>query len=744
MGKWTRRDFLKIGAGGAALAGWGGALPGCFSPPPEVPRKPARTVGKPQVLASTCRLCPAGCGILGEVADRRVVRIMGNPRHPNNRGKLCARGHAGLNLLYDPDRLLFPLKRAGARGEGRWTRIGWEQALEEIAGRLAPLHRRGNTRAFWVEQGTGGEGDLLFNRFLRAFGSPAVFTDGAFPRESRALEQTLTWGAEPLTNDAANARLILNFGANPYENHEQYVPLVQRIVNGRLNNGAKMVTFDVRLSNTAGKSHEWIPVLPGTDGIVSLALAHQILREGLQDEEFLTRWTNYPAEKLREHLAPYSPERAEQVSGVKAADIRRLAGELGRIKPATILAGRGAAGHRNGFLTERCLSLLCAVIGNIDIPGGNCLPRALDLGEPPVAESFSSSPQAFSALREGREKPEVFLACQANPAFANPAGPEIVQILKDEKKIPFLVSADTHLTETGALADLLLPVATYLESWNLEARPSLELAPYVSVRQPLSAPLGKSRSPGDVALELGKRLGGDMGRAMAYPDGEAFLTQVAARIEGLAEAGGIGRLKTEGVWVLPDAKPEYRAFARKGFATPSGKAEIFSKRLQDRGFPALPVYEPVPAHRELKESEWLFTVHRVNVLSPGLGNAKWLAEIFHANVLWLNPRSAQAAGIREGDEVQITSPAGTLRAKVRLSQGVHPRAAAMAEGVGHTELGKIARARPAKTADFDTGLVWWEKEGNGVNPLTLIPLELDPISGGAAWNDAKVTLTRVG
>ena len=263
MGKMTRRDFLKIGATGAALAGLGGSLTGCFSPAPEVPRKMARTAGKPVTVASTCRLCPAGCGILGEVADGRVTKIMGNPRHPNNRGKLCSRGHAGLNVLYDPDRLLFPLKRSGARGEGRWTRITWEQALEEISKRLAPLRQQGKTDALWVEQGIGGEHDLLFLHFLKAYGGPAVFSDSSFPKESRAFGQNLTWGAEPLVNDAAKARFILNFGANPYENHEQYIPLAQRIIEGRLNNGAKLVTFDVRLSNTAGKSQEWIPVNPG-------------------------------------------------------------------------------------------------------------------------------------------------------------------------------------------------------------------------------------------------------------------------------------------------------------------------------------------------------------------------------------------------------------------------------------------------------------------------------------------------
>jgi len=742
MGKLTRRDFLKIGVTGAALTGLGGSLTSCFSPPPEVPRKMARSAGKPVTLPSTCRLCPAGCGILGEVIDGRVTKIAGNPRHPNSRGKLCSRGHAGLNVLYDPDRLLFPLKRSGARGAGRWTRITWEQALEEISKRLAPLREQGKTEALWVEQGIGGENDLLFLHFLKAFGNPAVFDDSSYPGENRALAQSLTWGVEPLVNDAGKARFILNFGANPYENHEQYVPLAQRIVEGRLNNGAKMVTFDVRLSNTAGKSHEWIPVAPGTDGIVALALAHHILQQGLHDGEFLNRWTNVSAAKLREHLATYTPEQAEKASGVKAAEIRRLAVELAQSKPATILTGRGVGGHRNGVLTERCVSLLCAVIGNIDIPGGNCLPRVFDLGEPVLKAAFSSSPQAFSALKEGKKRPEVFLAYLANPAYANPAAGEVVQILKDEKKVPFLIAADTHLTETGALADILLPMATYLESWNLETRPAMDLAPFVSIRQPISSPLGKSLAMGEAVLELGKRMGGDLAKAMAFGKSEEFIDRAASRIEGLGAMGGVAGLKKEGVWVQT-AKPAYRSFEKKGFPTPSGKAEILSKRLSDRGLPALPVYEPIESHRDFQEGDLVLTVFRVNVMSPALGNAKWLAEIFHANPLWLNPRTAEGRGIREGDAVKISSKTGTLTTKVRLSQGVHPRVVAVAEGVGHSELGKIAKAKAVKTADLDSSLIWWEKEGNGVNPLVLLPMDLDPVAGGAAWNDTKVTITKV-
>lgn len=195
MGKITRRDFLKIGMTGAAMAGMGGAITSCFSPAPEVPRKTSRTA-KPESVASTCLLCPAGCGILGEVLDGRVIKIVGNPGHPNNRGKICARGHAGINVLYDPDRLLYPFKRSGARGEGRWMKITWDQALDEIAKKMAPLRQQGKTEGLWVEQGVSARQDLPLLHFLKAYGSPMVFADSSFPHENQALAQNLTWARD--------------------------------------------------------------------------------------------------------------------------------------------------------------------------------------------------------------------------------------------------------------------------------------------------------------------------------------------------------------------------------------------------------------------------------------------------------------------------------------------------------------------------------------------------------------------
>jgi anaerobic selenocysteine-containing dehydrogenase len=256
-------------------------------------------------------------------------------------------------------------------------------------------------------------------------------------------------------------------------------------------------------------------------------------------------------------------------------------------------------------------------------------------------------------------------------------------------------------------------------------------------------PLGKAVAGGEICIALAKRMGGNFEKAFPYKSSEEFIAQAASRIGGLSKTGGFELLKKEGVWYDPGAKAAYRSFEKKGFPTPSGKFEIFSKRLQDRGLPALPTYVPIQDHMGIKDDELILTLYRANVMTFRLANAKWLAEILHDNPLWINPETAGAMGLHPGDRVKVSSKAGSLVVPVHFSQGIHPRVVVMAEGLGHSEWGTIARAKKEKTSDPDTNLLWWGKEGNGVNPHVLVQADFDTVGGGIAWNDTKVTLTKI-
>src|SRR3972149_1612820 len=334
MPKITRRRLLQAGAGAGALAlaeAWGLSLTQARGRPGG--RSVSRTTGGARrAVPSTCLMCPARCGILGMVEEGYLVKIEGNPQHPHNQGGLCARGLAGTNQVYNPDRLLYPLRSQGPRGQGRWQRISWEEALEELTGRLRGGLDSGRPHELALVggllEGTGG----IPGRFLTAFGSPHAYPEMDLYRANQARAHELLWGQREGVPDVAHARYILNFGANPYESDPGFVPLAQRLVQAR-RQGARLITLDPRLSNTAVKSDEWFPLRVGSDGVVALALAHIILKEGREDRAFLREWTDATPERLRQHLAPFTPQRAQEESAIPVETLERLAREFVSIRP---------------------------------------------------------------------------------------------------------------------------------------------------------------------------------------------------------------------------------------------------------------------------------------------------------------------------------------------------------------------------------------------------------------------------
>ncbi|MFT5092345.1 MAG: thiosulfate reductase/polysulfide reductase chain A, partial [Porticoccaceae bacterium] len=322
--RWQKIRGLPYEEGGVHMPGV------CKLPGPNAKRNwPDRDKYKDvEKVPGMCQLCSTVCGIIGYVKDGRIIKVEGNPNDPNSRGHLCARGQAALNHQYHPERLLYPLKRVGERGEGRWKRISWDEALDEIAEKLKTIRDSGHPEDFAFHQGRQRSKDAIA-RFLDAFGTKTQLSHRSLcSGNRRAANLTFLWESDWDLNDVENSKYILNFGSNAFEAHQGHVSFATRIQNGRFKNGAKLVTFDVRLSNTGGASDEWFAPFPGTDGAVALGIGHVILAENLHDEEFITKWTNVSIEELREHYKDYTPEWAEQVSGVPAADIARIAREF--------------------------------------------------------------------------------------------------------------------------------------------------------------------------------------------------------------------------------------------------------------------------------------------------------------------------------------------------------------------------------------------------------------------------------
>ncbi|NIS59920.1 MAG: molybdopterin-dependent oxidoreductase, partial [Proteobacteria bacterium] len=539
MGRLSRRDFLKFGAGGIALLSWMNPWRR-FSSASTLRRGGAsvsRTTGRlRKAIPSTCLQCYSRCGIIGYTEYGRIAKIGGNPEHPNSRGKLCAKGQAGINYVYDPDRILYPIKRKGMRGSKNWRRISWEEAYKEVAERLVELRQSGHPERFIFHSSRDVTNRLFTDRFLNAFGTPTALNHASLGGLNKQTALKATMGAETGINDVAHSQYILNFGANPYEAHFLYVPFVQRIIESRMNLGTKLVTFDVRLSQTAGKSDEWFPIKPGTDAAVALAMAKVIMEEGLYDRRFLEDWTNYPPDQLLGHLKQYGPEWAEEISGIKASEIRRIGIEFATAKPATAISGGGVTKHMNGTENERALFLLNAITGNIDVKGGYCLPRKYELAQPDpvplpaklkeVNTPFLGHSNIFAHIRDGTVKAGVLMTYKDNPVYGGPDSKLSIEVLHDEKLIPYFVSVDSFINETNVLADLILPKATYLERWDLETPPALDMTPFISLRQPIIKPLGESIPFTDILIELANRVGGGMEEYFRFGTTENYLETI--------------------------------------------------------------------------------------------------------------------------------------------------------------------------------------------------------------------------
>ncbi len=384
----TRRKFLRLGAATAAAATAGGLA----SAQTRVPfikggKGYSRHTGTElEAIPSACWQCVSRCPIVGYVEDGKLVKIGGQIDSIRTHGTLCAKAQAGLNQIYDPDRVLYPMRRVGARGEGKWKRVSWDEALGELASRLKKLRDEGHPEKFMFHYGRmkASSSKLIKSVFLSHYGTGTVGNHTAICEAAKWIGQELTWGSHYDNWDFDNTHFVLNFGSNCLEAHTNHIAVAHRLINALVDRNVRMVTFDVRLSNTAAKSSEWVPIKPGTDMTVALAMCNVIMEEGLyrlDGADFLkfcrvtplvTATTEAKVAALKTHLAQYTPEWAEEISGVPAEKIRSVAREFALAQPGCLISYRGAVAHYRGSETERAMQMLAAITGNIDNPGGRC------------------------------------------------------------------------------------------------------------------------------------------------------------------------------------------------------------------------------------------------------------------------------------------------------------------------------------------------------------------------------------
>ncbi len=713
-----------------------------------------------QAIPSVCWQCLNSCGIIGYRENERLVKIEGNPNFLTTKGKICARGQAGINQVYNPDRLLHPMVRTGKRGDGKWKKISWDEALNllinggEIAGRpvkgLKTLRDEGIPEKYLFHYGrmVGSDWLLHIYYFCQAYGTGSIGDHNSICINAGSIGSSLTGDTSPVSA-IKDSKVILIFGSSIFDAGFGFVARIRDYTEA-LARGAKMYVFDTRLSNTAAKATEWVPIKPGTDQSVMLALCHELVRTGLFDGTFIKNKTNISIADLKLNLNQYTPEWAENISDVPADKIRMIAREFGELKPNLCTSSRGAFMHHNGVQTQRALYLLRALSGALSGPGKSYprpqwnyafpfpqpdpSPKSMDLfqGEKDAyaIPDYNVSHQIVNMIDKGIDRPEVYLVYCHNPVYSNGNCDDNARVYKDEEKIPFLVAVDVILSETSKLADLVLPDATYLERWTLHGTTSSEGIPEYYIRQPIHAPLGEARDFCDVICDIANRLNLGLG----FNSTEEFVRETCNDTPGVKEAGGFEYMKKNGIW--HDREADVKEYERS-------QITVLNESLNQKGFAAFPEWMPIAGHQNMSDNDLILTTFKVSMQTHSrTQNCKWLTEIYHKNPAWINTQTARDRGIEDGDRIRVKSKIGEIITTAFVTEGVHPKAIAISHHCGHWAHGVYASGNKGyqHNRETDCDNKWWKGNGSHVNRI--IPRVGDPISGSMCWNDTVVEVEK--
>jgi len=624
MPKISRRTFLRVlGAGMAAATASelrpGGPLLRALTEE----EKAALQDGQDQWLPTVCGQCPAGCGIMVRVVDGRAVKIDGLPDHPSNRGKTCPKGQNGLQVLYDPDRIRGPMKRVGDRGAGDWQAISWEEAIATVVSQLSVLRFAGQSHTLVFLTGrVQGQMEGLIRRFCQAYGTPNYVGHDSISMAATELAHGYITGHRALFGyDWENTNYLLSFGVaflEAYQPTVRNLRLTGFMRRGRPNQRTRIVQVDTRLSVTAAKADEWVPVIPATDGALALGMAYVIISESLYNHDFVARHTfgfeDWTDDAGVTHLGfktlvlrDYAPAQVEAITGVPSDTVARLAREFATTPPAVAIANRSVSMQSNGLFNQMAVEALNALVGSFDRPGGPMVQRPApylpwpDVPLDDAAEMALAQPRMDHAgtdrypLAEAvyQQLPDSIVHDDPYPVsalflyYTNPlfSSPQVEPVREALKKVPFIVSFSPFLDDSSVYADLILPDHTYLERLqDVEMVPSTGY-PVVGLRQPVVAPLFDTRHTGDVLVEVAKKLGGTV--ALAFP-WNSFEEVLQYRINGLwrSEQGDIIATEYPFFWeefrrrsLWSDPPYRFGEWSRV-FQTPSGRYEFYAQGLK--------------------------------------------------------------------------------------------------------------------------------------------------------------------
>jgi anaerobic selenocysteine-containing dehydrogenase len=681
------------------------------------------------IYTTACpRNCYSTCGMRVTVEKGRLVRLEAHPDNQATSEGLCLKGLSYIERVYAADRLLHPLRRQPGGG---FARVGWAEALDEIAGRLRRLREEHGPRSLFFYAGSGTKG--LMNgvalEFWRLFGGcTTTYGDLCWPAGLEATRLTLGENKHSVPWDLADARLIILWGKNPAETNIHQM----RFVEQARERGARVVVIDPRRTQSAESADLLLRIEPGTDGALALGLAHLLVSRGDVDHEFVERHVS-GFESFREMLVDYPPRRVAGITGLPVEAIERLALDVGGIAPLTICAGFGMQRYTNSAQTMRSILALLAITGNLGKPGAgwvyaNLQSHVFDEVRDPVAcypPEGDEDPVrvSISTALLGRQLPEqtdppIRMAWveRGNPVTQNP---ETGRVLEALRALDFRVVVDQFLTDTAREADIVLPAKTLFEQADVI---NAYWHPYLQIKDKLIEPPGEVKPESEIYRLLAARLGlpeAEVARRIpeATDEGvERYLEQRLAEVPGAASAGlSLERLRLGPV--LPPGHQEI-AWSDHVFPTPSGRIELFSREARDRwGADPLPRYRaPAESPRSGSDSP---AEHPLHLLTPNtkdrihsqFNNLPSIRELHPVSRVHLHPADAAGRGIEEGARVRIFNDRGALELEAVFDRGLRRGCVSVTNG-------------------------WWLSDGGGVNLLSRCR-ETD-MGHGAAFHDNAV------
>ncbi|MGA8639697.1 MAG: molybdopterin-dependent oxidoreductase [Candidatus Sulfotelmatobacter sp.] len=651
--------------------------------------------------------CPDACGVLITVEDGRATKIQGDPEHPVTRGFLCAKVAKYLDRVYSPDRVLYPMRRIAPKGfvaaqrsfgpgqpgaavptqaENIWQRISWAEALDEIASRFRAIISEFGSEAIlpYSYGGTLGalNGGSMDRRFFQRLGASELERTICSSAGEAGLESVMgvKLGTEP--EQFIHSRYIIAWASNIHGNNVHLWPF---IVEAR-RRGAKLVVIDPYRTRTAACADWYLPINPGTDTALALAMMHVIIAEGLQDADYVAKYT-LGFDQLCEKVKAYPPERAAQWTGIAANDIRKLAREYATVRPSVIRVNYGVQRSEGGGTAMRAISMLPCIIGSLKEAGGGIhmsTSGAFDLNKDALRrpdlkpDGLDRPARVVNMVRLGEalntlDDPPVkaLFVYNSNPAAVCPNHNEVVRGLRGDDL--FTVVHEQFFTDTTDYADIVLPATTFFEHKDLQAAYGHY---YLQVSEQAIDPLGECRPNVEVFRALAKRMG--------FKDA-CFHESIDEMIDGALDSKnpwlkGISRERLERqrqVRLNFSSQPEpFLPFANGNFRTPSGKAELYSEAMKALGLDPVAEFTPPTESRHGKQGTALplelLARKADNFMNSTFANQPSIEQMEETNLLEMHSTDAGTRGIADGETVRVYNRRGEIFLKARVDGAVQP------------------------------------------------------------------------